>query len=278
MFHRTLIGLLFILCAVSFGYAQDETDVKGSVDHPLFTRMPNFYISNYEVKDFDKYDSYMKGADAKWEGKTTFISYRLKEGAKVPSMRQLVLNYENALIKIGGKVGVSVADQGRWMEGKIEKKGIVTYVHVEAFNDGTLYQLYIVEKGTMKQEVVADAASLKASIAATGKVVVEGIYFEADKAVMKQESAPALEEIVKLLKQNPELKLYVVGHTAGVGLLESGLQLSNDRAKAIVDALIAKGVAAARLKAAGVGPYCPAASNRTEEGKAMNRRVELVEQ
>jgi OOP family OmpA-OmpF porin len=164
------------------------------------------------------------------------------------------------------------------MEGKIEKNGGVTYVHAEAFNDGRNYTVVIVEKQAMRQDVVADAASLRASLASTGKVVVEGIYFEADKAVVKPESTPAIEEIVKLLKQDPKLALYVVGHTANVGTLESGLKLSNDRADAIVKILIGKGIAATRLKAVGVGPYCPAASNRTEEGKAKNRRVELVEQ
>jgi OmpA-OmpF porin, OOP family len=164
------------------------------------------------------------------------------------------------------------------MEGKIEKNGGVTYVDVSSFNEGTSYWVYVIEKGAMKQDVVADAASLRASLAATGKVVVQGIYFDADKATIRPESAPAIEEIVKLLKQDTKLALNVVGHTANSGTLESCLSLSNDRAKAIVAALVAKGISAGRLKAVGVDPYCPAASNRTEEGKALNRRVELVEQ
>jgi OOP family OmpA-OmpF porin len=273
MFRQTIVGLLLVLAP--FGYSQEEADIKDSADHPLFTRMPGYYISEYEVKEFDKYDSFMKGADATWEGKTTTIDYYIKTGAKQPSMLQIARNYENALKKIGGKVMYS---EGRVMEGKIEKNGGVTYIHAEAFNDGRNYQLFIVEKQAMKQDVVADAASLSASIASTGKVVVNGIYFEADKAVIKPESGPTLDEIVTLMKQNPKLSLFVVGHTANAGPLEGSLKLSIDRANAIVAALTGKGVAASRLKAVGVGPYCPAASNRTEEGKAQNRRVELVEQ
>lgn len=275
MYRRTLIGVLLLMFAVSFADAQEEVDVKGSADHPLFTRMPGYFISDYEAKEFDQYDSYMTGAESTWEGKFTRLSYTIKTGATQPSMVQVARNYENAVKKIGGKVVVS---EGRVMEGKIEKNGGVTYVHAEAFNDGRNYTVVIVEKQAMRQDVVADAASLRASLASTGKVVVEGIYFEADKAVVKPESTPAIEEIVKLLKQDPKLALYVVGHTANVGTLESGLKLSNDRADAIVKILIGKGIAATRLKAVGVGPYCPAASNRTEEGKAKNRRVELVEQ
>ncbi len=275
MYRHSLVGLLLVLFAASFVYAQDEVDIKGSADHPLFTRMPGYFISEYDVKEFDKFDSRMQGADAAWEGKMTFLNYHIKTDAKQPSMLQITSNYANALKKIGGKVTVK---EGRLMEGKVEKNGAVTYVHAEAFNEGRNYWLIIVEKQAMKQDVVADAASLSASIASTGKAVVDGIYFEADKAIIKPESAPAIEEIVKLLKQNPKLALFVVGHTANAGTLESSLKLSIDRANAIVEDLIGKGITAARLKAVGVGPYSPAASNRTEEGKARNRRVELVEQ
>jgi OOP family OmpA-OmpF porin len=277
MHRRLIIGLLALAFSVFSVYAQDEVDIQGSTDYPLFTRIPGFYIAGYEVKDFDKYESNAPG-DSVWEGKSTLITYSAKTGAKPLSMLQIALNYENALKKIGGKILVSANKAGRMMQGKIEKNGAVTYVEVAAFNEGTRYWLYIIEKGGMAQEVTADAASLKASIAATGKVVVEGIYFDADKATIKPESTAALEEIVKLLKQDAKLNLYVVGHTANSGTLDSCLKLSNDRAKAIVDALVAKGIAASRLKAVGVGPYSPAASNRTEEGKALNRRVELVEQ
>ncbi|MCX5841461.1 MAG: OmpA family protein, partial [Deltaproteobacteria bacterium] len=127
-------------------------------------------------------------------------------------------------------------------------------------------------------DVVADAAALGASIAATGKATVYGIYFDTGKSVMKPESNPSLEEITKLLKQNGSLTLYVVGHTDNVGALDNNLKLSADRADAVVKTLIGRGIVASRLKGSGVGPYCPVASNRTEEGKAKNRRVELVEQ
>jgi len=190
-------------------------------------------------------------------------------------MLQIARNYENAVKKIGGKILMS---EGRVMEGKIEKNGGVTYVHVEAFNDGRNYGVMVVETGTMKQDVVADAAALSASIAATGKAAVYGIYFDTGRSVVKPESDATLEEITKLLKQNGSLTLYVVGHTDNVGALDNNLKLSADRADAVAKALIGSGIAASRLKGAGVGPYCPVASNHTEEGKAKNRRVELVEQ
>jgi len=256
--------------------AQEEKDVKGALDHPLFTRMPGYYISDYEVKDFDKYTSpYLSNQDQNWEGKVTRIEYYVKTGAKQASMLQIARNYENALRKVSGKV---LVNESRVIEGKIDKNGAVTYVHVEAFNDGRNYNVTIVETQPMKQDVVADAAALSASIASSGKAAVYGIYFDTGKSLVKPESNPSLEEITKLLKQNMGLALYVVGHTDNVGALDFNLKLSSDRADAVVKALIGRGIAASRLKAAGVGPYCPVASNRTEDGKAKNRRVELVEQ
>lgn len=276
MLRNTIVGLLLVLFAGSPGLAQNETDVIGSVDHPLFTRMPGYYISSYDVKEFDKITSaYLSGQDENWEGKVTTLGYTIKTGAKQASMMQIARNYENAVKKIGGKILVS---DSRVIEGKIEKNGGVIYVHAEAYNDGRDYGVTIVEKGTMKQDIVADAAALGESIAATGKAAVYGIYFDTGKSVMKPESNPALEEITKLLKHNGTLALFVVGHTDNIGNLESNLKLSADRADAVVKALTGKGIAASRLKSAGVGPYCPVASNRTDDGKAKNRRVELVEQ
>lgn len=276
MLRHTIIGLLLLLFSCSPLLAQNETDVKGSLDHPLFTRMPGYYISDYSVKEFDKYTSpYATGQDQNWEGKVTNVEYYITTHAIQASMLQIARNYENAIKQIGGMI---LATDTRVIEGKIEKNGALTYVHIEAFNEGRNYSVMVVETGAMKQDVIADAAALHASIAATGKAAVYGIYFDTGKSVMKTESKPALEEITKLLKQNGSLLLFVVGHTDNVGPLDYNLKLSSDRADAVVKALIGRGIAASRLKWAGVGPYSPVTSNRAEEGRARNRRVELVEQ
>jgi outer membrane protein OmpA-like peptidoglycan-associated protein len=179
-------------------------------------------------------------------------------------MLQIARNYENAVKKISGRILVS---EGRVVEGKIKKNGVVTYVHIEAFNDGRNYDVQVVEKGAMKQDVVADAAALSASIAATGKAAVYGIYFDTGKSVIKPESTPAVEEIMKLLKQNNGLTLYVVGHTDNAGALDYNLKLSADRADAVVKALCGKGIAASRLKGAGVGPYVPLPQIALKKGR-----------
>ncbi len=275
---RTLTTVMILcLAVVSIVRAQEEKDIGGGKDHPLFTRMPGYYMSGYEVKDFDKYDvsAYLTGPDADWEGKITIISYTRMAGTKPVSMLQVGRNYENAVKAIGGKV---LSSGGRSVLARVQKGGGLTYVHAEAFNDGSDYTLTIVETKAMEQEVKADASALRASLTLTGKAVVEGIYFDTGKAVLKPESDPALAQVKQLLDTNSAMMLFVVGHTDNVGLLESNLKLSSDRADAVVRALVGRGIAASRLKSAGVGPYCPVGPNTSEDGRARNRRVELVAQ
>ncbi len=162
---------------------------------------------------------------------------------------------------------------------KASHEGQETWVHVRVYNQATAYSLYIVEKEAMVQEVVADAETMARDLATTGRVALYGIYFDFDKAVVKPESEPTLREIARLLRENPALRLHVVGHTDSVGTLDYNLDLSRRRAAAVVAALTTgHGIAADRLRPAGVGPLAPAAPNTTEEGRAKNRRVELVEQ
>lgn len=276
--NRLRFAAIFVvlLAAVTFAQAAEEKDVKGGKDHPLLSRMPGYYLDTYDVKDFDSYDAsaYLSGKDAKWDGKLTKLSYTKKEGSKPVSMAQIARNYENAIVKLDGKI---LRSDGRVINAKIQKGGAVTYVQVSAFNDGRNYELVIVESKPMEQEVTADASALNQSISSTGKVTVYGIYFDTGKSEIKPKSNPTLDEITKMLKQNPRLKLYVVGHTDDAGILESNLKLSSDRAAAVVKALTERGINSSRLKPAGAGPYCPVESNKTEEGKAKNRRVELVE-
>ena len=160
-----------------------------------------------------------------------------------------------------------------------DKGGKVTWVQVHPWNGGQGIALTIVEEQPMEQVIVADATALFQEINLTGKVAVYGIYFDTGKTVVKPESDPALKEIVKLLANQTDLKLYVVGHTDSVGAFDYNMNLSLGRAKAVVEVLVSKhGVDAGRLGPHGVGPLVPATSNRSDDGRAKNRRVELVEQ
>jgi len=262
--------------ALLTGAAQaEEKDFEGSRDHPLLTRMPGYFISSYEVREWDAMDSpYATGADARWEGKTTRIGYTVQPGGRQVSMAQIARNYEAAMKKAGAKI---LYAEGNITCARLEKGGAKTWVQAGAFNEGSVYELLIVEAGGLAQEVVADAAALKQGLTAEGRVALYGLYFDSGKAVVKPESEPTLVQLVKLLKQEARLSVFVVGHTDTDGTLEANQKLSADRAAAVVAALTARGIDSKRLKSAGVGPCSPVATNRTPEGKAKNRRVELVE-
>jgi OOP family OmpA-OmpF porin len=269
-----ILGLCLFAILVAPVLTVAQEDVPGSKDHPLLTRMPNFYISGYEYKEFDQADfKDNKGEGIKVEGQIYDIFYEIKEGKKVPGKLQIIRNYENAIKEIGGST-VYEKDEEAWL--KVEKAGAITWIYVDARTTGE-HELLIVEKKAMEQEVVADAKSLAQDISATGHASVYGIHFDFNKATLKPESEPTLKEIAKLLKQNPNLNLYVVGHTDNVGEIDYNMELSRARADAVKKALVTNyGVAQNRLNSYGVGPLAPVATNETEEGRALNRRVELV--
>lgn len=269
-----LLSLVGLLSAAPSARAQGDT--KGSQDHPLITRMPGYYIDGYSVEEFAAFEpTVIGGKETRWEGKKYAISYARKEGVTPVSMLQIVRNYEAAIAKAGG---TRLGGDERRVAATVRKGGAMTGVYVEAFNDGRTYELVIVETQAMRQDVTADAAVMGRELNAAGKTIIYGIYFGTGSAVIKPESEPALAEMLKLLKGTPALKAFIVGHTDNVGTLETNLTLSVGRADALVKALVSRGIAATRLKAAGVGPYSPVASNKDEQGRAQNRRVELVEQ
>jgi OOP family OmpA-OmpF porin len=254
-----------------------DEDAEGCRDHPLLTRMPNFYIQDCEMRDFDQMDFVNKqGEETTVEGKKYYISHYVNSDAQPPSEIQILRNFTNAIQKIGG---TKTYEDRSDVYLKLEKGDIITWIHVHTWNDGAGYDLNIVEEARMAQDIVADANSMAQDIKMTGKVAIYGIYFDFNKADVKPESEPSLKEIAKLLKQNPKLNLYVVGHTDNVGSMSANIDLSQRRAQAVIQVLTTKhGVDKKRLEAYGVGPLCPAAPNKTDEGRAQNRRVELVEQ
>jgi outer membrane protein OmpA-like peptidoglycan-associated protein len=254
-----------------------EADAGGAKDHPLFNRMPGYFIQRYDEKDFAAHTFRDSGLnELNVEGHLYEIRYALKSGAKEPSRTQVLRNYENAVRKIGGTVLKSDWDGSSYM--KVAKDGKEIWAHIDAYITSE-FTLFVVEKGAMSQDIVANAEVFAHDLKATGHAAVYGIYFDTGKSVIKAESDAALAEIAKLLKGNGGLKVNVVGHTDNVGGIDSNMKLSQARADAVIQALTGKhGIAAGRLKAYGVGPLAPVASNDSEEGRAKNRRVELVKQ
>jgi outer membrane protein OmpA-like peptidoglycan-associated protein len=142
-----------------------------------------------------------------------------------------------------------------------------------------LAALVVVTPDTLEKKMTfVNADDMKQSLHDSGKVALYGLYFDTDKDVVKPESQPTMEEIAKLLKSEPALRLHVVGHTDNQGKSDYNLDLSKRRAASVARELTSKyGVTANRMDSFGCGLYAPVASNESDEGRAKNRRVELVQ-
>jgi OOP family OmpA-OmpF porin len=267
--------LLVLLLTGNLAFAQQ--DAKGCKDHPFLTRMEGFYIKGCSKKDFDQHEFYDPATkqQVKVEGRKYYADYDRKKDARDTSRIQISRNYENAVKAIGGQAYET--SYNTYL--KFVKDGKETWVDVRINLGGEWYNITIIEKEAMKQEIVADAKFMAEGISSTGHVAIYGIYFDFNKSDVKPESEPAVSEIAKLLTGTPNLKVFIVGHTDNVGGVDYNMKLSQARADAVMKALTIKyKVNSQRLKAYGVGQLTPVAPNKTEEGRAKNRRVELVEQ
>jgi len=263
--------ILLSLIITSITSVNAQQDAEGCKDHPMFTRMPNYYISectqNYGQLDF--YNE--KGEDVKLEGTLTYGWYimNLESGAKEPSYFQIIKNYENAVIKIGGRRVYVDANIGCF---ELKKNGKEYKIKINGTNNSD-YLLYVLEIESMKQEVTA--TEMLNALNKDGFIALD-ILFETGKSAIQQESLPIIDQIYEMLKGDANLKISIEGHTDNVGDATSNKKLSNDRAKSVMDALIAKGIDKTRMSSLGWGQEKPVADNRTDEGKAKNRRVEIV--
>jgi outer membrane protein OmpA-like peptidoglycan-associated protein len=287
--------------------AAQTRDVAGARDYPGIGRFAGSIATGYQTKDFDAVRLQAaafkdgKPVDARRvEGRVTRIAYRTKPG---PSILEVSRNFEAQLAKAGFETllacdtdacgGIPFIESvdvlpipQMWADGfnfryfaGVKKEGATeTYATVVTSinNDNVTAQLVVAVVGTMDNKMV-DAAAMKKGLGEKGHIALYGIYFDTDKATLKPESKPTLDEMAKLLNGQPDLKVFIVGHTDSQGSYEHNMALSKQRADAVAAALAGSyRIARARLYTAGVGYLAPIGSNATEDGRALNRRVELV--
>lgn len=126
-------------------------------------------------------------------------------------------------------------------------------------------------------KVTVDAKNIQGGLKRDGRIALYGVTFDTNKAVLSKLSDVQLGEMASALKAAPDLKVFIVGHTDNQGELQANTALSQQRADAVVSALAGRyGISQSRLTARGVANLAPVASNDTEQGRAQNRRVELV--
>jgi outer membrane protein OmpA-like peptidoglycan-associated protein len=305
---RSILALLaFIrLLGLSPAHAQ-RGDVAGARDFPGIGRFGGSVISGYQVRNFDAARLQAapfkdrKPADARrLEGRVTRIAYRINPGA---SILEVSRNFETQLAgagyqtlvacdvdACGGIPFVEAVDalpipqmwvdgfDYRYFAGRKAEGGSETFVSVltSKNNDQVYVQLTVVQVGAIENKMV-DAAAMAKGLGEKGHIALYGILFDTDKAVIKPESRPTLDEIAKLLTSQPRLNVIIVGHTDSQGAYEHNMNLSRRRAEAVAAELVQQyRIAKSRLQTAGVGFLAPVGPNATEDGRALNRRVELV--
>jgi outer membrane protein OmpA-like peptidoglycan-associated protein len=160
------------------------------------------------------------------------------------------------------------------------KKSAAGDVYVSVFtNSGwwsyPTYRVDVAQVSALNTGVV-QASKIAEAILAEGRMAFYGITFDTGSSEIKKESEPVLAEIAAFLKTASGASFYVAGHTDDEGDLQANMTLSKARAEAVVKSLAAKGVSPAMLSAHGAGPLSPVAANFTPEGRALNRRVEIV--
>lgn len=271
-----LVALTALLLTATPALAQ-QTDEAGSKDHPMVPRMAGYYIAGYEARDFDG-DTFPLADDKEQrvEGKFWKIDYEIKDGAKAASALAISRNYRNAFVAKGGKQLFADPEAVHTVV-MLAANGSELWCHIDVSNSGEMYTLTIIEKAAMTQQVELSAAELAKTLNDKGSIALHNILFDTGKATLKPESSKELQLVIDVLKADAALKIEIQGHTDNTGAKAANLTLSQQRADAVRDYLIKTGsIAAARLSAVGFGDTKPVGPNTTEEGKAQNRRVELV--
>lgn len=300
-----MITLAFLVLELPF--SAEAQDIPGSADHPLIGRFEGSRISYYRTFDFDQLTiatgrsaSRQLESSIDAEGQKTIIAYQIPAG---PSPLEVLRNFQQRMLDNGFEILYECKDSDcglsnftgaleiaplpamnldpfnfRYVGAKRIQDGQEIHAFVVASEyGGRLYaQVATVASSAMEMRMV-DAAQMAADIAAAGRVALYGIYFDTDETDVRPESEPTLAQIVELLNSDPSLNLIVVGHTDSEGSWDYNMSLSARRAEAVVQVLVESyGIASMRLRSAGVGFLAPVATNDSEEGRAQNRRVELI--
>jgi OmpA-OmpF porin, OOP family len=268
---------LFAALFASAAVLPQQQDVEGSKDHPMFSRLPGYVIDNYEMQDFGGYDLSLE-PPKHVEGRYWAIAYAMPEDGKKFGPLQIGRNYTDLIVKRGGRRLLEQLNAGGGTTvAQLPIAGKDIWVELYVSNSGEHYDLYVIEQAAMEQKVEFTAAELARALGETGSVALHNVLFDTGKATLKPESTTTLAAVGELLESDSALRLEIQGHTDNVGAAAANLKLSQDRAAAVKGHLVQVfAIEAGRLATAGFGDTKPVADNMSEEGRAQNRRVELV--
>ena len=245
-------------------------DAKGCLDSKVLTRMPGCFIYSCRSSDFDaaEFPIASNGAKRKVEGLSERLQYHCP-----PQMSriQIIRNAQQAL-KNGGFLIPYQVDGSNWA-GVTGQKG-PQWVYVESGTGS--YQVTTIKMKELDVVMEANADGWAKQIEQSGRASIYGINFDTAKATIRADSEKVLGEVLALLQKNPAWRVAVAGHTDNVGAKNMNLALSRQRAQSVAVWLTGHGIATDRLLPGGFGDFAPVADNATEDGRAKNRRVDLI--
>ncbi len=302
--------VFLIICLAGLPLVAFASDITDSEDHPMITRYPGSSIITYVAVDFDEYVLPLSAPSDKTgvqfdkskelEGKLTRIGYKM---ANTTSTLKIYRNFTNAFKKAGFKELFACKKEacgkgGKWqsffvnnqvwgdnstarmvtVSKKIKGRDVYIVLYVGDQSNRMTIGLDVIEIQDMENDLIEiNAQSLQQKLENEGRVSLYGIKFEVGKAQLLDSSKKAIKDLADVMKKVSTLRVYVVGHTDDTGESKDNLLLSNERAIAVVKQLISQHkIAKERLLAFGAGPYVPVGNNANEEGKALNRRVDIV--
>lgn len=279
------LGLLAPLAA----FASDDCK-----PHSLFTPMPGYHVHSCEHSDFDA-KGIPIGLDEEGsvklktvEGIYELVVYVVDDIDENPQPASPLKILRNHLAAASAKGATVVWEEGsdsylmagEWSDIqqrsatlKMEQGGREYWVHLGSVNDGDYYAIASISAEPMAQ--VVSVNELLTQLDKDGFLALE-VHFDTAKATIRPESTGVLDQAASMLREAASMKAEIGGHTDNVGDAAANLALSEQRAASVRQALIERGVAAERLTAKGYGATAPVADNRSEAGRAQNRRVELV--
>ncbi len=255
-------------------------------EHPFIKPFPGSALAENMSKytNFDSYKFYtineetQKREEVLVKGKKWVLLYEVRtpSGERVRDISKLEFfeNYKAAALEKGGKVAYE--DVGQMVLTIPREDGGITWCRVSGNAGLGQQELVIIDEEGFKKSLTFGPVELKEALDKDGRVILYEILFDYDKATLKQESNQQLQHIVTLLIQNPDLNVEIQGHTDNEGEDEYNLTLSEQRANTVLQYLQLFGIDPDRLLAKGYGESQPVDTNDTEEGRAKNRRVELV--
>jgi OmpA-OmpF porin, OOP family len=284
------ISLSSLLLPLVFLSAQEEEQkeedhpVKKVVmeDCPYFPGIESYFLNNVDDKDFEYYNFYNGSKNIEIAGRKWTKNYLVKDTLNSLTEKQIMSHYADEVKSKNGKVlfnDICEDEECDFRKGYLLLTGVLKFgdseiwLEVTAYNNGANYDLICIEKGEMVQDI-SSAGILK-------KLKEEGnmnlfIKFDSGKSVILPESNTILDELKKMMIANSDLIISIEGHTDNKGSRMARQELSEARAKAVMDALISRGVDAKRMSSLGWGDSKPLNDNDNDENKARNNRIEIV--